>query len=144
MRRRWPWWLLVVAFIAVPVLEIWVLIKVGQVIGAWWTIVLLLADGVFGSWLVRYEGGRVWRAIRTTLEAGQMPTRELADGMLVLIGGTLMISPGFVSDVFGLLCILPFTRPIGRRMLTGFLGRRLQFTDGRGQGPDVVQGEVVD
>jgi UPF0716 protein FxsA len=157
MRRRTPWWLLALAFIAVPVLEIYVIIQVGQVIGAWWTILLLVVDGVVGSWLVKHEGRRAWRALRAALEAGRMPSTELADGMLILVGGTLMISPGFVTDVVGVLLILPFTRPLGRRVLTRFVNRRLR---GRvqvmtatprtarrpGTGPDgtVVQGEVVD
>ncbi|WP_310963456.1 FxsA family protein [Nocardioides terrisoli] len=149
MRRRLPWWLLVAAFIAVPVLEIWVIIQVGEVIGAWWTILLLIADGVFGSWLVKHEGRRAWTALRMTLQAGRMPARELADGILILIGGTLMISPGFVSDVFGMLCILPFTRPVGRRLLAGFVSRRLVMRGPQSPGPrqpgeDVVRGTVVD
>jgi UPF0716 protein FxsA len=156
MRRRTPWWLLALAFVAVPVLEIYVIIQVGQVIGAWWTILLLIADGVVGSWLVKREGRRAWRALRAALEAGRMPAAELADGMLILIGGTLMISPGFVSDVVGAVLILPFTRPWGRRLLTGFVNRRLRarvrvHSAGRtarrpepGPEGDVVRGEVID
>jgi UPF0716 protein FxsA len=157
MRRRVPWWLLVLAFVAVPVLEIYVIIQVGQVIGAWWTILLLIADGVFGSWLVKREGRRAWRALRSALEAGRMPSTELADGMLILVGGTLMVSPGFVTDVFGILLILPFTRPVGRRLLARFVNRRLagrvRVTGTRptatrpGTSPpqeDVVRGEVID
>jgi UPF0716 protein FxsA len=157
MRRRTPWWLLALAFVAVPVLEIYVIIQVGQVIGAWWTILLLIADGMVGSWLVKHEGRRAWRALRSALEAGRMPSTELADGMLILVGGTLMISPGFVTDVLGAVLILPFTRPLGRRVLARFVNRRLRgrvqvMTAGSrtarrpGPGPEetVVQGEVVD
>ena len=108
-------WVLVAAFVAVPILEIYVIIQVGQVIGAWWTILLLIADSIFGSWLVRREGRRAWQALTTTLQSGRMPATELADGALVLVGGTLMISPGFVTDVFGIGLILPFTRPLARR-----------------------------
>jgi UPF0716 protein FxsA len=157
MRRRVPWWLLALAFIAVPVLEIYVIIQVGQVIGPWWTILLLLADGVFGSSLVKHEGRRAWRALRAALEQGRMPASELADGILILVGGTLMVSPGFVTDVVGVALILPFTRPLGRRLLARFVDRRLrgrvQVRAGGprtarrpGPGPegDVVRGEVVD
>jgi UPF0716 protein FxsA len=157
-RRRFPWGLLVAAFILVPLVEIYVIIQVGQVIGAWWTILLLVADSIFGSWLIKREGGRAWRALGTALEQGRMPHRELADGMLILVGGTLMLTPGFISDIFGMLCILPFTRPIGRRFLAGVISRRLvgvsyptagpghQGQTPRRPGPDdgVVQGEVVD
>jgi UPF0716 protein FxsA len=150
--RRFPWWLLIVAFVIVPLVEIYVIIQVGQAMGAWWTILLLVADSVFGSWLVKREGLRAWRALRVALDERRMPHRELADGMLVLVGGLLMITPGFVLDVVGLVCILPFTRPLGRRVLSGFVSRRLAgvaFAAPRtrrrpGPGDDVVQGEVVD
>ena len=145
-RRRSRFWLLVAAFIAVPILEIYVIIQVGQVIGAWWTIALLIADSIFGSWLIRREGGRAWLALTTALESGRMPATELADGALILIGGTLMLSPGFVTDVFGILMILPFTRPIARRLLTRLVGRRLLNGRRPGPGPQgpVVRGEVID
>ena len=66
---------MVAAFIAVPILEIYVIIQVGQVIGAWWTIVLLIADSIFGSWLIRREGRRAWQALTITIESGRMPAR---------------------------------------------------------------------
>jgi UPF0716 protein FxsA len=124
-KRRFPWWLLLVAFVAVPLIEIYVIIQIGQVIGAWWTILLLVADSILGSWLVKREGGRAWRALTSALQEGRMPARELADGVLILVGGTLMLTPGFVSDILGILCILPLTRPIGRRVLSGVISRRL-------------------
>ena len=77
-RRRFPWWLLIAAFIIVPILEIYVIIQVGQVIGAWWTIVLLISDSIFGSWLIRREGRRAWQALTVTIESGRMPATELA------------------------------------------------------------------
>ena len=145
-RRRFPWWLVVAAFIAVPILEIYVIIQVGQVIGAWWTIALLVADSIFGSWLIRHEGRRAWQALTVALESGRMPATELADGALILVGGTLMLSPGFVTDALGILLILPFTRPLARRLLTRVAGRRLLNARRPGPGPQgpVVRGEVVD
>ena len=146
-RRRSPWSLLLVAFLVVPIVEIYVLIQVGQVIGAWWTVLLLIADSIFGSWLLKREGVRAWRALQVALTEGRMPTRELADAALIVFGGTLMISPGFVTDVFGLVAILPFTRPLARRLLTAAVARRLVVVrDVRRPGPpdDVVRGEVVD
>jgi UPF0716 protein FxsA len=145
-RRRFPWWLLVAAFIAMPILEIYVIIQVGQVIGAWWTIALLIADSIFGSWLIRREGRRAWLALTTALESGRMPATELADGALILVGGTLMVSPGFVTDAFGILMILPFTRPVARRLLTRMVTRRLLHARGPGPGPQgpIVRGDVID
>ena len=93
-RRGWVGWVLVLAFIAVPLVEIYVLIQVGQVIGVWWTILILIADSLLGTWLIRREGGRAWQALQSALSSGRMPARELADGALILIGGTLMLAPG--------------------------------------------------
>ncbi|MEA2494285.1 MAG: protein FxsA, partial [Thermoleophilaceae bacterium] len=142
-------WLLVALFIAVPLVEIYVIIQVGQAIGAWWTILLLVLDSILGSWLIRHEGSRAFRALREALDSGRMPARELADGALILIGGTLMLAPGFVTDAFGVLMILPVTRPLFRRMLTGVVARRLVvFGTAQRPGPDpdgpVIRGEVVD
>jgi UPF0716 protein FxsA len=143
--------LLLVAFIVVPIVEIYVIIQVGQVIGPWWTILLLIADSILGSWLIKREGGRAWRALRTALDSGRMPAKELADGALILIGGTLMLSPGFVTDAFGILFILPMTRPLFRRVLTGVVTRRLVVLGtppGRSgpppADPTVIPGEVLD
>jgi UPF0716 protein FxsA len=147
VRRRFPWTLVFVAFLVVPIVEIYVLIQVGQVIGAWWTVLLLVADSLFGSWLLKREGSRAWRALQAAFESGRMPTKELADAALIVFGGTLMITPGFVSDIVGLLAILPFTRPIARRMLGAFVARRVVvIRDARRPGPseDVVRGEVID
>ena len=161
-KRGLPWLLLLVAFVLVPLLEIYVIIQIGQVIGAWWTILLLVADSVLGAWIVKREGVRAWRALRSALEQRRMPAQELADGMLILVGGTLMLTPGFVTDLVGILCILPLTRPVGRKVLTGVVSRRLvgvgfpatTTNPGPGRtrqrpGPGdpangVVQGEVVD
>ena len=66
--RRWiPWWVLALLFVVLPVVEIYVLIQVGQAIGAWWTVLLLVADGILGSWLMKHEGGRAWAALREAL-----------------------------------------------------------------------------
>lgn len=162
VRRRIPVGVLVVLFILVPLAEIYVLIQVGQVIGALWTVLLLIAVSVLGSYLIKLEGARAWRALRNALESNRMPARELVDGALILIGGTLLLTPGFLSDALGLFCILPFTRPLARRVLVGFVTRKLlgdssgpssnsSGSSSRGPrtrqrpGPDsVVQGEVVD
>src|SRR3954454_8056639 len=115
-RRSLRMWLVVAGFILVPLVEIYVIIQVGQAIGAWWTILLLILDSIFGSWLIVHEGRRAWQALNMALSSGKMPARELADGALILVGGTLMLSPGFVTDAFGILLILPFTRPVGPRL----------------------------
>lgn len=150
-RRRPGWiWLVLLALLVVPLAEIYVLIQVGQVIGVWWTILLLVLDSILGTWLIKREGGRAWQALRAALQSGRMPARELADGGLILIGGTLMLSPGFVTDAFGILLILPFTRPLFRGMLTRLVTRRLLMAgpDARRPGTrsqgTVIRGDVVD
>ncbi|REF34646.1 FxsA family protein [Thermasporomyces composti] len=147
--------LLLLAFLTIPVLEIYVLIQVGQVIGGWWTVAALIAVAVLGSWLVRREGWRTWHALTDALTRGRLPTTEVLDAALVLAGGVLMLAPGFVSDVLGLLLILPVTRPLARRVVTWAVGRHLARAAGRldpalfgsrtppPRGP-VIQGEVVD
>ena len=165
-RRTWLRPALAAAFVVVPLVEIWAILQVGQLVGPWWTIALLVLDSLVGAWLIKREGGRAWKALREALQGGRMPAREIADGALILIGGTLMLSPGFVLDIAGILLILPFTRPVARRMLTSVVERRLvvaptfggpfggQFGSPFGPGDDrrpgagpegpVVRGDVVD
>lgn len=156
-RRGRLGWLVVVLLVVVPLAEIYVLIQVGQVIGPWWTILLLIVDSIIGGWLIRREGARAWKALNAAIGSGRMPAKELADGALILIGGTLMLSPGFVTDAFGILLILPVTRPLFRGLLTGFVTRRVVMTatggtvrgPGRPGGPagpegPVVRGDVID
>ncbi|MCU1537307.1 MAG: FxsA cytoplasmic rane protein [Humibacillus sp.] len=157
-----------VMLLLVPIVEILVLIAVGHAIGGWPTFLLLLATSLLGAWLIRREGGRAWRALNQALRDGRMPARELADGVLVLVGGTLLLAPGFVTDLVGLFLVLPFTRPVARTLLQGVLARHLiartdiPFAPGvadrpsweAGQTPrgsrrsassdEVVQGEIID
>jgi UPF0716 protein FxsA len=142
---------LILAMLLVPIAEIFVIVRVGQTIGAGPTILLLIADGVLGAWLIRHEGRRAWRALMETLAAGRMPTRELADGALVLVGGTLLIAPGFLTDIVGYLLVLPFTRPLARRAVVRYAAGRVRIvvppgTRRRATRPDgrVVSGEVID
>jgi UPF0716 protein FxsA len=147
---------LAVLFVLVPLVEIYTILQVGQVIGVWWTVLILVADSLLGAVLLKREGGNAWRALWEALRSYRMPARELADGALVLVGGTLLLTPGFVTDVAGFFLILPFTRPVARRALTTLITRK--FLDrpagpagahgGRARqrpGPDdVVRGDVVD
>jgi UPF0716 protein FxsA len=144
VRRRGPWAVLAVLFVVVPIVEIYLIVQLGQVVGPWWTILLLVGAGVLGSVLVKREGGRAWRALQEALAVGRMPAAELADGALIVVGGTLLLTPGFMSDVVGLFCILPVTRPLARRALTRVVRRRLLRTAPRPGHTEVIRGEVVD
>ena len=109
--------LLFVAFIVVPLIELYFIIQVGQVIGAWWTIAILIAVSVAGAWLVKREGRAAWQRFRGALGTARVPAVEVIDGALVLIGGTLLLTPGFLSDIAGLLLVIPPTRAIANRMI---------------------------
>lgn len=102
-------------FIIVPLLEIVVIIQVGQAIGAWWTVGLLVADSMLGAWLLRREGARAWRAFREALAEGRWPGDEVAQGSMVIVGGTLLLTPGFLTDVVGFLLLVPVSRRIASR-----------------------------
>lgn len=117
--------LLVVALVVVPLVELYLLIQVGQVVGAAWTIALLVLVSVLGGYLLRREGRRTWTAFRAASARGTVPAAEVADGALVLLGGALMLTPGFLTDVVGLACVLPPSRRLLRRSLTSFAARRL-------------------
>ncbi|HEU5160379.1 MAG TPA: FxsA family protein [Streptosporangiaceae bacterium] len=119
---------LFLGFLVVPVLEIYVIIQVGQIIGGWPTVGLLLAESLLGAWIVRREGRRAWRALTETFRGGRLPDRELSDAALVLVGGTLLLTPGFVTDAVGFLFVLPFTRPVVRRLLAAYVGRRVRIS----------------
>jgi UPF0716 protein FxsA len=108
---------LVLLFIAVPIVEIYVIIQVGQAIGAPWTILLLVADSILGSVLMRAQGRAAWRRFNEAIAAGRVPAREVLDGVLVIFGGALLLTPGFVTDIFGLTFLLPPTRAVIRRLL---------------------------
>jgi len=107
--------ILVLLFIIVPLLEILVIIQVGQVIGAWWTVGLLVVDSMLGAWLLRREGARAWQAFREALAEGRWPGDEVAQGSMVIVGGTLLLTPGFLTDVVGFLLLVPVSRRIASR-----------------------------
>lgn len=109
--------LLVLLFIVVPIAELYVIIQVGGLIGVGPTLLLLLLDAVLGSWLLKHEGRSAWRRFNQALAERRLPAKEVADGFLVILGGALLIAPGFITDVFGVLFLLPPTRAVARRIL---------------------------
>ena len=109
--------LLVLLFILVPIVELAIIIQVGQAVGVWWTIAILIADSILGSLLLRSQGRSVWLRFSREMRAGRPPAREVVDGALVLVGGAMLLTPGFVSDVVGLALLLPPTRAVIRRLV---------------------------
>jgi UPF0716 protein FxsA len=117
--------LLVFLFIVVPLVELYVIIQVGQAIGALPTIAILVADSLLGAALWRSQGRAVWRRFNAAIDEGRPPAREVLDGVLVIFGGALLLTPGFISDVAGLLLLLPPTRAVVRRLLVRHFSDRL-------------------
>ncbi|MCE1177663.1 MAG: FxsA family protein [Micrococcales bacterium] len=157
--------ILVALLIIVPTIEIGIIVALGKSLGLWPTLGLLLFESALGAWLVRREGGRAWSALVTALNTGRMPSRQLADAALVLVGGTLLLAPGFLTDIVGFAFILPFTRPLTRGLLERVVAQRLlggvfeapAGTAGAGSPPwargsgasspasgTVLEGEVID
>jgi UPF0716 protein FxsA len=116
--------LLILVFIVVPLAELYVILQVGEAIGAVWTILLLAADSLIGSLLLRNQGRAVWGRFNAALSEGRMPHREVIDGVLVVFGGAFLITPGFLTDIVGLLLLIPPTRALIRRLVVRRLGRR--------------------
>lgn len=127
-----------VLYLVVEVAAIW---AVASLVGALWTIALLLAGAFIGSWLARREGGKAMRALMTAARAGQSGHQEVTDGMLVALGGLLIFLPGFVTDVVGLLVMVPPTRTILRKAWLRRLERSVRVRSHR---VVVVDGEVAD
>jgi UPF0716 protein FxsA len=136
-----PLWALVLIFILVPIAELYAIYLVGDAIGVWQTLLLLAADSVLGSLLLRSQGRSVWRRFNDALESGRMPHREVLDGVLVIFGGAFLITPGFLTDIVGLVLLIPPTRSIVRRALVRRLGKRIEVRrTGRGD----VEGTATD
>jgi UPF0716 protein FxsA len=137
--------LLVLVFIVVPIAELYVIIQVGGLIGVGPTLLLLLLDAVLGSWLLKHEGRSAWRRFNQALAERRLPAKEVADGFLIILGGALLIAPGFITDVFGILFLLPPTRAVARRILRRWTVGRVAVvgfpgggaTMGWGNGPDM-------
>jgi UPF0716 protein FxsA len=138
--------LLFVIFILVPLLELYVIIQVGQEIGALPTIAILVADSILGSLLLRAQGRSAWRRFNEAVARGRVPTNEVLDGVLVIFGGAFLVTPGFLTDIAGILLLLPPTRAFVRSVLLRNVAARMaagatswgigRVSGRRGRGPD--------
>ena len=144
--------MLTVLFIVLPIVEIWVLIRVAGVIGGLEAVSLVILVSMVGAWLVRREGLGVLRKVERRLGEGQLPSRELVDGLLIAVGGALMLTPGFVTDAVSLLLLFPPTRIVVRTWLMARYSGRVRTTTfgvagdvgGFRPGAGFGDGEVVD
>jgi UPF0716 protein FxsA len=131
---------LVILFIVVPIAELYVIIKVGEAIGIWPTLALLFADAILGSMLLKHQGRGAWRRFNEALAQGRFPGKEVVDGLLIVIGGTLLLAPGFLTDIVGLLFLIPPTRAIVRSILKRFTIGRFTVVGMPGGGGPFGQG----
>lgn len=143
-------------FLVFPLLELFVLIRVGSSIGALTTLLLVLAGGVFGILCIRLAGLTTALNVRQRMAQGEMPNGEMLNGLLLVVAGGLLFLPGFISDAIGLLCLLPITRSwlikrIGLHMTrsagqtTGFYSTRQTYTqharDAQRPQVQIIEGE---
>jgi len=148
---------LLLLFLVVPIAELAVIIQVGDWLGLWPTLAILLADSVLGSLLMRTQGRTAWRRFTEASRAGRPPAREVLDGVLVILGGALLLTPGFLTDIAGVALLAPPTRALVRNVLVRRLARRMveAMTDRathsapggagpRGPAGDDVEGRAAD
>ncbi|MBU1626676.1 membrane protein FxsA [bacterium] len=116
-------------FTIVPLIELTLLIKVGTYIGVLPTIIIVVLTGISGAALAKYEGLSVFNQIRTTLSEADIPGDEMLDGLLILVGGALLLTPGFLTDILGFTMIIPFTRRISREYLKRYFKNKILYRD---------------
>ncbi|HKL27177.1 MAG TPA: FxsA family protein [Desulfuromonadales bacterium] len=117
---------LLILFTCIPLLELYVLLEAGRQIGLFWTVLLILATGVSGAWLARTQGLEIVRRIQLQMSQGEMPGAVLLDGVMVLVGGLLLLTPGFCTDLIGFTCLVPLTRSFWRNLLTTWVRRNVE------------------
>ncbi|WP_438970576.1 FxsA family protein [Methylophaga sp.] len=142
-------------FLVIPLIEIFFLIQVGQVIGAGWTIFLVVGTAVLGAFLLRLQGFQTLQRAQTSMARGEIPAIEMLEGLCLLVSGALLLTPGFVTDSLGFLLLIP---PVRRAMIVQMLKNKQMLFTSRGsanfyqQRPgsksrnddNVIEGEVVD
>jgi UPF0716 protein FxsA len=131
-------------FVLIPIAELYVILKVGDLIGILPTLALLVADSLFGAWFMRSQGRTVWARFQETMQSGRIPHREVFDGVLVIFGGAFLITPGFITDIVGFALLIPPTRSLIRRWLTRRGGRMFGFSIATGRRGAPVNGQDWD
>ena len=150
LKQGWPFLLLLLILVGLPIVEVWIMVQVAQEIGVVALLATLVIHAVGGGLLMRYEGMRAWRALTNAYTTGKVPTGHLADAALILMGGILLMMPGYLTDVVGFLFLLRWTRPFARKMIAFFVARRSRQVPGRPSngppnrtnGPTIIPGEV--
>ncbi len=117
---------LLIFFIFVPLMELYILLESGRIIGLWPTISLILLTGIAGAWLARTQGVAILQKIHDETAHGRMPATTLIDGAMVLAGGLLLLTPGFFTDALGFTFLIPLTRDLWRKSLSGWLEKQVR------------------
>jgi len=117
---------LLIIFIFIPILEIYILLEAGRIIGLGSTLGLIISTGIAGAWLARSQGIEILRRIQQETANGHMPAQTLIDGALILVGGLTLLTPGFFTDAIGFSLIIPFTRDLWRKALQSWLEKQVR------------------
>lgn len=133
--------ILAILFILVPIAEISLLIEIGRQIGSFSTIFLVILTGIVGAYLTRTQGFQIWFQIRNQFHRGEFPANSLIEGLLVLVGGLTLLTPGFITDSLGLLCLIPPTRKLLREVIKNELGKRIETPQRNTTKHDAVEAE---
>ena len=132
-------------FLLVPFVEIYVLLQVGSIIGAFPTIFLVVFTAALGAWLLRRQGFATWQRFQSSLNQGMIPAYEMIEGPLLLVGGALLLTPGFFTDAMGFACLIPtLRRKIAQYIIENHLlitGSGSVFKQARPDDSDVIEGE---
>ncbi len=129
---------LLFAFIIIPILEIYLLIQVGSIIGGMTTILLVILTAIIGTHLLRSQGIATLQKVQTSLQQGQIPAEALLEGIFIIVGGALLLTPGFFTDAVGFICLIP----ILRQYLVSWLRKRIQLTPSSSpKSPFTIEGD---
>ncbi|MFB9325990.1 FxsA family protein [Paenibacillus aurantiacus] len=113
------------AIIIIPAIEMWGIIQMGHLIGGWATFLLILITGFAGAYLSKSEGRKALTEVQRQIQSGQPPGFAMLDGLCVLIGGLMLLMPGFFTDIVGITLLFPLTRPIYRKLIYRFIEKQI-------------------
>lgn len=125
--------ILFVLFVVIPVIEILLLIKVGQAIGAWYTVGLVLVSAFIGVNMLRYQGLSTLARAKQRMDQGELPIGEMRDGIVIAVGGALLITPGFVTDFLGFCCLIPYSRGLFIQLFSGLFKTVARKSEGQAE-----------
>ena len=135
---------LLLLFTVVPLVELWLLVRIGEVVGLGFTLALVIVTGFVGAALARREGLRCWLAAQEKINRGELPTDSLLDGLMILLAGAVLITPGVLTDLFGFALLMPPVRGTLRRWLARRIRAQIVVTHPEGGHAGASRDEVID